>query len=286
MQHFDTYWQGALDAARYLGDQGLLAADVVVQCGSGERELGQMLLPGATQVHMVDIPNMPIASISGHGKDLMWATAGPFTIAVITGRVHLYEGYNAAVVGFPAALAKALGARLFICLNAAGSLNAEYPAGSFMVHSDYINNLGDNPLRHIELSNSIDRFVNVVPAYHPALAGLLMHHMKQDGVAIGEGVYLSTQGPIFETRAELAMMRAWGADAVGMSTVPEVQVCHLMKLAVLGVSSITNEAFHSHAVSAGDVLSAAQNSVPALATGLRSFLEDASWHSIETWPMA
>jgi purine-nucleoside phosphorylase len=286
MQHFDTYWQQAQDAERFLKERGLFSADVVIQCGSGQRELGPLLLPDATRVSIADIPSMPVANVSGHGKELLWAAVGPFTVAVITGRVHLYEGYNAATAGFSAALAKALGAKVFICLNAAGSLNQELPAGSIMVHGDYINNLGDNPLRHIELSNSIERFVNVVPAYHPTLAGLLAQHLKHGGAAVGEGVYLSTHGPVFETRAELNMMRAWGADAVGMSTVPEVQACHLMKLAVLGVSSITNEAFHPHAVSAEDVLSAAQSSVPTLATGLRSFLEDASWHSIETWPMA
>lgn len=286
MQHFDSYWQQALDAARFLMERGVLSADVVIQCGSGQRELGPMLLPGATRVPMADIPNMPVASVSGHGKELMWATAGPLTAVVITGRVHLYEGHNAAVAAFSAALAKALGARLFICLNAAGSLNEEFPAGSIMVHGDYINNLGDSPLRHIELNNTIERFVNVVPAYHPALAGLLKQHLGHGGAAAVEGVYLSTHGPVFETRAELNMMRAWGADAVGMSTVPEVQVCHLMKLAVLGVSTITNEAFHPHAINAAEVLSAAESLVPTLATGLRSFLEDASWHATETWPMA
>ena len=90
-------------------------------------------------------------------------------------------------------------------------------------------------------------------------------------------MYLSTHGPVFETRAELAMMRTWGADAVGMSTVPEVQVCHLMKLGVLGLSSITNEAFHPHTLNAAEVLSAAQHSVSTLEAGLRSFVEDASW---------
>ncbi len=155
-------------------------------------------------------------------------------MAVLAGRVHTYEGYSAAEAAFGVRVAAALGCRALVATNAAGGLNPDLDPGDLMVVADHVNFLGDNPLR------GAPAFVDMTDAYDPGLRAQALRVGAERGMPVREGVYIAVPGPSYETRAEVAMFRAWGADAVGMSTVPEVIAARAHGLRVAAVSVVTN----------------------------------------------
>jgi purine-nucleoside phosphorylase len=160
----------------------------------------------------------------------------------LQGRVHLYEGYSIAEVAFPVRVLGALGIRRLIVTNAAGGINAAFRPGDLMLITDHINLTGINPLVGPNLDALGPRFPDMSEAYDAAMRGIALEVAKRQKIVLRQGVYLGLSGPSFETPAEIRMCRTLGADAVGMSTVPEVILANHMGIRVLGISCITNMA--------------------------------------------
>jgi purine-nucleoside phosphorylase len=158
------------------------------------------------------------------------------------GRAHVYEGHSAAAAAFPARVLVALGARTLIITNAAGGVNAAWPPGTLMMIRDHLDLLRDHPLRGLNDERVGPRFPDMTNAYAPVLREICREAAAAAGIPLEEGVYVAMPGPTYETPAEVRMLRTLGADATGMSTVPEVIVANHMGARVLGISCITNQA--------------------------------------------
>lgn len=188
-----------------------------------------------------DIPHFPDSTVDSHAGELAFGTLSGKTVMAMAGRFHAYEGYTLQQVTFPIRVAKALGVKTLIVSNAAGGLNPQFAAGDLMLITDHINLMGDNPLIGPNEDELGPRFPDMSEPYAKDLAALAEKVALSQGVRLQRGVYLACPGPSLETRAEYRFMRTIGADAVGMSTVPEVIVAVHAGLKVLGFSAITDE---------------------------------------------
>ncbi len=277
MQDFVTYMEQAGKAAGWLRQAGLAPADIVIQCGSGLSLLTHTLLDGIDGwlgVPMAEVPQLPQSAVAGHGREIIGAWIKGVRVLIVTGRVHLYEGHSAERVGFIAAVAQACGAKLFILTNAAGGLNQHFRTGELMLHNDMINFQGDYAVANLRLDDPAQRFIDPKPPYDLARSAQLGAALQGAGLNVHQGVYIGVRGPMYETRAELAMFRSFGADAIGMSSIPEISVCNLLKLPVAGLSLITNECFAPDPVNHEEVMSESRNAAARLGRGLRRFIED------------
>jgi purine-nucleoside phosphorylase len=186
-----------------------------------------------------DLPGFPHAGVSGHQPKLVIGDLEGVRVAVLGGRAHYYERGEAAVMRPPLETLRALGAERLILTNAAGSFRPDIAPGDLMLLADHINFSGRNPL----IGEPTDaRFVNMTDAYSPALRQALTEAAAAEGVALPEGVYAWYSGPSFETPAEIRALKLLGADAVGMSTVPEVILARFLGIEVAAISTITNMA--------------------------------------------
>src|SRR5919106_3758643 len=190
-------------------------------------------------IDYADLSGFPHAGVSGHQPKLVVGDLEGVRVAVLGGRAHYYEKGNAAVMRAPLETLKALGVEALILTNAAGSFRPDIPPGELMLIADHINFSGRNPL----IGEPTDaRFVNMTDAYDPGLRRALVSAAAAEGVALPEGVYAWYSGPSFETPAEIRALHRLGADAVGMSTVPEVILARFLGLKVAAISTITNMA--------------------------------------------
>jgi purine-nucleoside phosphorylase len=293
MTHRDEYLGWAAEAADYLRRSGLGPCDVAIQCGSGLSGLlatlgggdgaGGGVEAGASTarttdvntVEMANVPHLKAAGVRGHGRIVAGLSVGDRRVLVFAGRLHLYEGHSALDVAFPASIAKACGARLFIATNAAGGLNQHLRSGEALLHTDFINFQREQCVESLHCPEPAERFVDPKPAYDPAAGEALSGALVAAGLSVRRGVYVSVRGPLFETRAELHMLRGFGADAVGMSTAQELLMCHFLGLPCLGVSIITNECFAPGAVSHEQVLAESAVAAARLGAALRTLCETA-----------
>ena len=207
--------------------------------GSGLGGLADAL-GDATAIDYGDLPGFPEPGVAGHGGRLVLGTLAGLPVASMQGRRHVYEGGDPGAMRAPVRALRHAGAAALLATNAAGSLRPECPAGSLMALSDHINMLGVSPLTGPNEDEIGPRFPSLRDAYDPALRGLLRQSADDLGIRLPEGVYLATHGPSFETPAEIRAFRTLGADAVGMSTVPEVILARHCGLRVAAVSAITN----------------------------------------------
>lgn len=192
-----------------------------------------------TAIPYSDLPGFPHAGVSGHNPNLVIGTLEGQRVAVLGGRAHYYEKGNPAAMRLPLEVLKALGAEMLFVTNAAGSLRPDMPTGSIMCLNDHINFSGLNPL----IGESTDaRFVPMTDAHDPDLRARLHGAAVSAGETLFDGVYAWYSGPSFETPAEIRAIRILGADAVGMSTVPEVILARFLGLRVAAISTITNMA--------------------------------------------
>ena len=202
-----------------------------------------------------ELPGFPRSHVIGHkGRLVVGARNGAPCIAM-QGRMHMYEGHSAQAVSFPVRVLVALGAKVIIVTNAAGGLNPTWPAGTLMLIRDHIDMLRDQALRGPNDDRLGPRFPDMTTAYAPELRELVRATAKSKGIALHEGVYVAMPGPCYETPAEVKMLQTIGADATGMSTVPEVVVARHMGARVIGISCITNQAagISGHALSHEEV---------------------------------
>src|SRR5436190_3219604 len=215
--------------------------DVAVVLGSGLGNFANRLA-GSTTIPYGELPNWPASKVIGHAGALVIGTLAGKRVAALSGRVHFYEGHDLRTVSFAARVIGRLGVKVLILTNAAGGINVSLGPGTLMVIDDHINLLGSNPLVGPNEDAWGARFPDMSEVYSKRLRGLADEVARAQGLAIGHGIYVALHGPSYETPAEIRFLRAIGADAVGMSTVPEAIVARHMGLEVLGISCITNAA--------------------------------------------
>lgn len=190
-----------------------------------------------------EIPFFPVSTVKGHAGNLVFGSVKGKNIVVMQGRFHYYEGYSMQEITFPIRVMHAAGASDLVITNASGGLNRSFQVGDLMIMTDHINFMGANPLRGSNDESLGPRFPPMQNAYTPELVETALQLGRKLGAPIQKGVYLAVAGPNYETAAELRAMRIWGADAVGMSTVPEVIVAvHSGMKRILGISCITDMA--------------------------------------------
>jgi purine-nucleoside phosphorylase len=226
-------------AVEFIRSRSPLTPRVGVVLGSGLGEFAAAVA-GQTAIAYSDIPHFKKVSVAGHAGRLVLGTVGAVEVAVLQGRYHYYEGHAIDDVVFPVHVLGLLGAKSLLLTNAAGGIGRELRPGDLMVIRDHINLMGVNPLRGANDERLGPRFPDMSAVYHPALQDIIAAAQKDLGLAGRRGVYLALSGPSYETPAEIRMLAALGADAVGMSTVPEAVCARHMGLRVAGISCITN----------------------------------------------
>lgn len=230
-----------LEAKRYLERLQTSAPKIAVVLGSG---LGAFAgeLTARTEIPYSSIPHWPQSTAVGHAGKLVFGCLGELPVAVMGGRVHLYEGYTPRQIVFGVRVLAQLGVRTFVLTNAAGGISTSYARGDLVLVSDHINLQGSNPLTGPNEEALGPRFPDMSEAYCPALRQMAKQAAGELGFTLAEGVYAAVPGPSYETPAEIRYLRAIGADLVGMSTVPEVIAANHMGARVLAISCVTNMA--------------------------------------------
>ena len=208
--------------------------------GSGLGGLSKSIAD-AVRIPFGDIPGFPTATVAGHEGAVIVGSLGGREVVALSGRFHMYEGHSAALAAFPVRVFHALGALELFVSNAAGGISPKLAVGDLMMISDHLNLMGANPLVGDAQEGEI-RFPDMTDAYNPGLRWLLRTTAEKLGITLREGIYAGLLGPSYETPSEVKMLRLLGADAVGMSTVPEVIVARALGMRVAGVSCITNAA--------------------------------------------
>jgi purine-nucleoside phosphorylase len=226
------------------------------------------------EVSYATLPGFPPVGVSGHAGQLLIGRLGGTAVMVLSGRSHFYEGHSMEVVTFAVRALAAYGIRDLLLTNAAGGVNRAFRPGDFMVLTDHINLMGTNPLRGAPVPG-LPRFVDLTCTYDQGLRALLQRAGRRCGTKLKAGVYLGVSGPSYETPAEIRAFARLGADAVGMSTVPEAIVARQCGLNVAAVSCITNLAAgrSRHALSHGEVLETAERVKNVGAGMLQNFAE-------------
>ncbi len=242
--------------------------------GSGWREVAN----GFTVKHSLDyadIPGLGAPQVAGHGGQLLLAQQGGVELLIFSGRRHGYEGAGWDPIAFPVCLAKTMGAQGLVLTNSAGGINPRFRAGAVMIIDDHINLMGTNPLIGPHHAFWGPRFPDMTGVYDADYRRQLDEAGKRAGVPLEHGVYLAVTGPSYETPAEIGAFRGMGADAVGMSTVPEAILARAAGLKVAGISCITNAAAgFGQTLSHEDVLAGAKAAIPGLTRLLKEFVEE------------
>lgn len=237
---------------------GSEAPACAIVLGSGLGGLAARI-EGAVRLPYIDVPGFPAATVVGHEGALIAGTLGGRRVICLAGRFHMYEGHSAALAAFPARVLRALGAGVLLVSNAAGGVRRTFAPGDLMAIADHINLMWANPLTG-PVEPGDERFPDMSAPYDAALRTQLHAVAAREQVALTEGVYCGLLGPTYETPSEVRMLEKLGADAVGMSTVPEVIVARAIGMRVVGVSLITNQAAgisaepidHAHVVTVGE----------------------------------
>lgn len=261
----------AADAAgTLLGNPRPLAALIL---GSGWNEVAEAF-PIRRSVSYANIPCLGSAGVAGHAGRLLLSDVGNHPLLVFQGRRHWYEGVGWEPIACPIRISLAMGVRLIVLTNAAGGIRADLKAGDLMLIDDHINAMGVNPLIGPHVPTWGPRFPDQSGIYDAALRGMLQAAAERLGTRLPHGVYLATSGPTYETPAEVNAFRAMGADAVGMSTVPEATLAHAAGMKVAGVSCIANPAagVSPTPLSHEDVLAATSQAQPRMKLLLAEFL--------------
>lgn len=223
-----------------------------------------------------EIPNFPVSTVQGHKGALVFGTIGSKKVVAMQGRFHFYEGYDMKQVTFPVRVMKYLGVTKLIVSNASGGVNPSYEVGSIVLIKDHINMMPEHPLRGKNDERFGPRFVNMSEPYSRNMIAKAKEIAGQNSIEVHDGVYLGLQGPTFETLAEYRMVKALGADCVGMSTVPEVIVARHMELEVFGLSVITDmgDEENIEEVNHEEVLKAAQKAEPHVRMLIKTLIEN------------
>jgi purine-nucleoside phosphorylase len=240
-QHHETLYERAEHAARFLRSRADLEVRVALILGSGLGAFADQL-EDAEAVPYGEIPGFARPTVEGHAGRLVLGRVGGVAVAAMQGRFHFYEGYTLEEVTFPIRVLGLLGAKSLVLTNAAGGLNNSYEQGALILISDHLNLMGTNPLLGRNDARFGPRFPDMTEVYDREYQDVAIAESREMGLELRRGIYAALTGPSYETPAEIRMLRLLGADAVGMSTVPEALVARHMGLRVLGFSCITNMA--------------------------------------------
>lgn len=262
MQH-----QQAVEAAvAFLRSRIAEPPEVLIQLGTGLGELARAMQVECTLTYE-EIPHFPRSTVTSHAGNLVFGTLAGRRTAILQGRFHYYEGYSAREVAFPIRVLALLGATTAIITNASGGLNPSFRPGTLMVFNDHINQLGDNPLRGPNIDAWGERFPDLSTPYDSDLRQLALRLAARLSLSeVTSGTYVCIPGPSLETPAETRFLRMIGADAVGMSSVPEILVALHAGLRVLGLSVVANvnDPDHFQPIRIDEIIAAARKAEPRL----------------------
>ena len=236
----EEYTRQVQEAAAYIKEKlGGRAPEIAITLGSGLGDLADHLVD-AVQIPYGEIPHFPVSTVAGHKGQFVVGKLEGREVLCMQGRFHYYEGYDLKQVTLPVRVMKLLGISTLIVTNAAGGINTGFRPGNLMLIEDHLNLTGENPLIGENLEAFGDRFFDMTVAYDAGYRALAEQLAAELNIPLQKGVYAWLTGPNYETPAEIRYLRAIGADAVGMSTVPEVLVARHSGLRVCGISCITN----------------------------------------------
>ena len=227
-----------LETAEWLKARMTTLPETAIILGTGLGELAKEI-DKEQVIPYTEIPHFPVSTVEGHAGCLIFGKLGGKDILAMEGRFHYYEGYDMKQVTFPIRVMRELGIKTLFVSNAAGGTNPAFEIGDLMIITDQINFMPENPLRGANIPQG-PRFPDMGHAYDPQLIQLADAIADEKGIKVQHGVYLATQGPTYETPSEYRMFARWGADAVGMSTVPEVIVARHCGIRCFGISIITD----------------------------------------------
>ena len=261
-----------IETRDFLVEKGLVEPEFGLILGSGLGELAEEV-ENAIVIDYADIPNWGQSTVVGHAGKLVYGDLAGRKVLALQGRFHFYEGYSMKEVTFPVRVMRELGIKTLFVSNAAGGTNADFEIGDLMIIRDHINFFPEHPLhgKNIEYG---PRFPDMSEAYSKELIDKALEIAKEKGIKVQQGVYIGTQGPTFETPAEYKMFHILGADAVGMSTVPEVIVANHCGIKVFGVSVITDLGVEGKIVEVSheEVQKAADEAQPRMTTIMREMI--------------
>ena len=262
------------ETATFLRERMHTQPETAIILGSG---LGRLVddIDIEKEIPYSDIPNMPLSTVEGHAGKLLFGKLGGKDIMAMEGRFHYYEGYSMKEVTFPVRVMYELGIKNLIVSNAAGGMNPAFKVGDLMIITDHINSFPENPLRGKNFPTG-PRFPSMHEAYDHEFIHIVENAARRNGIKVHKGVYLGTPGPTFETPAEYRMFKTWGADAVGMSTVPEVIVAVHCGIRVFGMSVITDLGGFGTTleVSHEEVQQAANNAQPKMTALMKELIKE------------
>tara|TARA_R110002167_G_scaffold42455_2_gene128880 strand:+ start:794 stop:1609 length:816 start_codon:yes stop_codon:yes gene_type:complete len=228
------------ESVAYLKNKGFDQPEIGIVLGTG---LGQLVeeIEDLVEAHYNHIPYFPLATVEFHSGKLLYGTIEGKKVVVMQGRFHLYEGYDFLDVTYPIRVMHQLGIQKLLISNAAGAIHDEFKKGDMMLIEDHINLQGGSPLAFKNVAEFGDRFTDMSEPYDRTMCEELIAIAQKEGIVMRRGVYASVVGPQLETKAEYRMLKILGADAVGMSTVPEVIVANHLQLPIVAVSVLTDE---------------------------------------------
>ena len=228
------------ESVAHLKSKGFDQPEIGIVLGTG---LGKLVteIENTIEAHYNNIPYFPLATVEFHSGKLIFGTIGNKKVVVMQGRFHLYEGYDFSDVTYPIRVMHQLGIKKLFISNAAGAINLNFSKGEIMLIEDHINLQGGSPLAFKNVGEFGDRFVDMMEPYDVDMRKKIAAIAQKENIPLQKGVYVSVVGPQLETKAEYRMLKLMGADAVGMSTVPEVIVANHLHLPVVAVSVLTDE---------------------------------------------
>lgn len=228
----------------------------------------------AGEINYEDIPHFPLSTVESHSGKLIFGYLGEKRVVVMKGRFHFYEGYTMKEVTFPVRVMKLLGIKKLVISNASGALNPAFKKSDLMVINDHINLQTENPLTGKNIDELGVRFPDMSEPYEQSMIDLAIEIGREENIPLHQGVYVGVNGPNLETRAEYRMLRVLGADAVGMSTVPENIVARQMDIPVFAVSVLTDLCYPDHItkISVEEVIAAAMKAEPDMTTLIKKVI--------------
>jgi len=234
-----SLWERVEEAASVIRSRCAVAPDTAIVLGSGLGDFSETLLEEISTPYAA-LPHWPPSKVLGHSGQLVIGTVAGTRVAALSGRAHFYEGYDLETVVFATRVMGRLGVKRLILTNAAGGINTAFAQGALMIIDDHINMMGSNPLIGPNDDRFGPRFPDMSEVYSARLRTIADEAARTKGVPVSHGVYVAVHGPSYETPAEIRFFRSMGADAIGMSTVPEAIAARHMGMEVLGISCIAN----------------------------------------------
>ncbi len=262
------------EAVTAIREKSSFVPEVGIILGTGLGKLADKVM-NAVHIEYSSIPNFPVSTVESHAGKLIFGMLSGKKVVVMQGRFHYYEGYSLQQVTFPVRVMKKLGISTLVVSNACGGINKAFLPGDIMLIKDHINLLGVTPLIGVKDSRLGDRFVDLYNCYSNDLRAKAKEAAKLANIPVVEGVYAVMSGPCLETAAEYRMLGILGADAIGMSTVPEVVVAAQEKLKVLGISVITDKCDPEtiKPVNIDEIIETANHAEPRLVALVEGFLK-------------